>query len=58
MTPIEPWEKEGWIPNVVFPCGIIARGDTLYIYYGGADHVIAVATANTADLVSHLRPLT
>src|SRR6185437_16992272 len=25
MTPLEPWEREGWISNVVFPCGQIVR---------------------------------
>jgi len=57
MTPVETWEREGWIGNVVFPCGMITRGDKVYIYYGGADHVVGVATASLDTLVSNLRPL-
>ncbi len=44
MSPVEPWEREGWIGNVVFPCGQVVRGNTIYLYYGAADHVIGVAT--------------
>lgn len=55
MTPVEPWEREGWINNVIFPCGQVVRGDTVYLYYGGADQVIGVATLGLDDLVSALR---
>jgi predicted GH43/DUF377 family glycosyl hydrolase len=55
MTPIEPWERQGWINNVVFPCGQIVRGDSVYLYYGGADHAIGVATISLSQLVSALR---
>ena len=56
MTPVEPWEREGWINNVVFPCGQVLRGDTIYLYYGGADTVIGVATISLSELVSALKP--
>jgi predicted GH43/DUF377 family glycosyl hydrolase len=55
MTPVEQWECEGWINNVIFPCGQVVRGDTVYLYYGGADQVIGVATLDLDDLVSALR---
>jgi predicted GH43/DUF377 family glycosyl hydrolase len=54
MTPVETWECEGWIANVIFPCGQVVRDDTIYLYYGGADHVIGVATLSLADIVSNL----
>jgi len=54
MTPSESWECEGWIPNVIFPCGQVVRGNTVYLYYGGADHVIGVATLDLETLVSSL----
>ena len=57
MTPLEPWEREGWISNVIFPCGQVVRGDTIYLYYGGADHAVGVATISLSTLVSSLRPL-
>ncbi len=56
FEPEEKYEKEGIVPNVVFPCGNIVRGDTVYIYYGGADYVVGVATASLhrlLDILTH-----
>jgi predicted GH43/DUF377 family glycosyl hydrolase len=56
FEPKEEYEKTGIVPNVVFPCGNIVRGDTVYIYYGGADYVVGVATASLSkilDMLSH-----
>ena len=44
FEPVEPYEKFGIVNNVVFPCGMVLKGKTLFIYYGGADTVIGVAT--------------
>ena len=44
FEPEEPYEKTGIINNVVFPCGMIEKDGLLYIYYGGADTVVGVAT--------------
>lgn len=44
FSPETQYEKEGITPNVVFPCGVIVRDGLLYIYYGGADKVVGVAT--------------
>jgi predicted GH43/DUF377 family glycosyl hydrolase len=56
MTPVEKWEQEGWIDNVIFPCGQVVRDGVVYLYYGGADHAIGVATMKLDELVSALRP--
>ena len=56
FEPKEEYEKIGIVPNVVFPCGNIIRGDTVYIYYGGADYVVGVATAplqKILDMLTH-----
>jgi len=53
LQPKEPWELAGDVPNVVFTCGTATRGDDYLVYYGGADKVIAVATANQADLLDY-----
>jgi predicted GH43/DUF377 family glycosyl hydrolase len=55
MTPVEPYERDGWINSVVFPCGQVVRGDTIYLYYGGADHVIGVATISLSELLFALQ---
>ncbi|MDD3531545.1 MAG: hypothetical protein PHV99_03095 [Candidatus Pacebacteria bacterium] len=54
FEPIEPYEREGAIQNVVFSCGAVVRGDTLYLYYGGADTIIGVATASLAHILDAL----
>ncbi len=55
--PEAPYEREGDVPNVVFPCGytVAADGDTLNLYYGAADSVIALAHASIRDLLAWLR---
>lgn len=59
--PTEPWEVgsvknfEGEVANVVFPTGTALFGDTLYIYYGAADHRIAVASVGMKGLLETLR---
>jgi len=54
FEPIETYEKEGEVPNVVFSCGAVVRGDTLLLYYGGADKVIGVATASLSRIIDAL----
>ena len=48
----ETWN--GIVPNVVFTCGAVLRGDTVFCYYGGADTVMCVATARLGDLMDWL----
>ncbi len=44
FEPKEQYEKVGIVNNVVFPCGMVVQNDLVYIYYGGADTVVGVAT--------------
>ncbi len=41
----EKWELEGMVPNVVFTCGAVLKDGEVFVYYGGADTAIGVATA-------------
>ncbi|MCL4304134.1 MAG: glycosidase [Anaerolineae bacterium] len=54
--PEEPYEREGDVGNVVFPCGytVGSDGDTLNLYYGGADTCIALATGSLRALLDWL----
>ena len=54
MEPVEQYERVGEIPNVVFPCGAVVRDDTLFLYYGGADTVVGVATASLERIIAAL----
>jgi len=54
FEPVEAYEKTGEISNVVFACGAVVRGDTLYLYYGGSDRVVGVATASLSHMLDAL----
>jgi predicted GH43/DUF377 family glycosyl hydrolase len=43
MRPEEEFELSGFVPNVVFPTGVVESGDTVLVYYGAADAATAVA---------------
>lgn len=54
LQPEEPYEVTGYVHNVVFCCGAVPEEDgTMKIYWGGADSVMCVGTANTEELVDH-----
>ena len=55
FSPEEPWEKKGFVNNVVFPSGTAIFGKYLYIYYGAADKQIAVAKVNLNHLLKKLK---
>jgi predicted GH43/DUF377 family glycosyl hydrolase len=54
FEPETDYEKIGIVNNVVFPCGMILKGDTLFIYYGGADKVTGVATMKLSIILGAL----
>ncbi|MDW8034109.1 MAG: glycosidase, partial [Nitrososphaerota archaeon] len=54
LEPSTVYEKEGYTRNVVFPCGAVVRGDTIYLYYGAADYSVCVATASLKKILSIL----
>lgn len=45
LEPETDFEKFGIVNNVVFSCGAVLKDDQVFVYYGGADKVMAVATA-------------
>jgi predicted GH43/DUF377 family glycosyl hydrolase len=54
FEPETEYEHKGIVPNVVFPCGLTIRGSTAYIYYGGGDLVVGVATVKVSALLKML----
>lgn len=54
--PREPYEQNGDVGNVVFPCGYVIDkdGDTIRIYYGAADSSIALATGSIRAMLHWL----
>ena len=47
-----PYERDGIVANVVFPCGAAVVGGQLLIYYGGADKVVCGASIDLKELVN------
>lgn len=56
LTPEAPYELEGIVPNIVFPSGALVKDDLLYVYYGGADTCVGLATMHLASLLDQIRP--
>ncbi len=54
LAPAEPWEVKGRVPRVTFPCGMVARGDDLFVYYGAADTVVGVARGSVKEILFSL----
>ena len=52
MEPQEIWEMKGDVPNVVFSCANPVVDGKVYLYYGGADRMIGLATADLPDLIN------
>jgi predicted GH43/DUF377 family glycosyl hydrolase len=55
LVPEANFEQEGFVPNIVFPTGLVDRGDTVFVYYGAADTVCAVAELSKADILAATR---
>ena len=51
FSPEAEYEQRGLVPNVVYTCGALLRGDEVWMYYGAADTVIGLATAKLTDLL-------
>ena len=52
MEPEFNYETEGIYNGCVFPTGNVIVGDTLYVYYGGADQYCCVATCSVTELLN------
>ncbi len=57
LEPEAPYETSGFKPNVVFSCGAIVRGDTVTIYYGASDEVMAAAEMSVTEILDSLKPV-
>lgn len=53
FEPKEAWEIRGNVPNVVFSCANPVVENTIYVYYGAADHVIGLATYDLDVLLEY-----
>jgi len=54
LEPVARYENEGLKTGVVYPCGAVILKDQLFVYYGGADMVVCVATAKMDEFMLQL----
>lgn len=45
-------EQDGYVPNVVYSCGSLVHGGTLYLPYGISDQSISYCTTSVAQLLA------
>ena len=55
LEPEEWYENSGWKSGVIYSCGAVVKDNDLYVYYGGADSVVCVATANLDTFLRELK---
>lgn len=53
LSPNEQYENNGK-PGIVYACGAVVRDGELFVYYGGADKVVCVATTPLNDFLDAL----
>lgn len=49
------FERQGYLPNIVFPTALLGRGDWVDVYYGAADTVTGVTRYCLNDLLDTVR---
>jgi len=57
LSPQEPYECAGDVPNVAFPCTVLCDALTgrMAIYYGGADTVTCLAFTQVDELIDFIK---
>ncbi|WP_252852477.1 glycoside hydrolase family 130 protein [Aeoliella straminimaris] len=55
MQPSADFEKQGFVPSVVFPTALIDAGDLLHLYYGAADTCVGVVQFSRHELLEALQ---
>ena len=52
LVPEADFERDGFVADVVFPTGLVERGDTLQIFYGAADAYTGVCELSRGELMN------
>jgi predicted GH43/DUF377 family glycosyl hydrolase len=56
FEPTADFERVGFVPDVVFPTGIVECDDSYLVYYGAADSSTAVVEFSVSEIRSALEP--
>jgi predicted GH43/DUF377 family glycosyl hydrolase len=54
MHPEEPYEKSGFVPDVVFPTGIVQKDKELWVYSGAADANVSLSVLHKSEVLSEM----
>ncbi len=54
LEPQMQYEKEGQVANIVFSCGAVVLNNTVFLYYGGGDKVVCLATMGLTSVLDSL----
>ncbi|HEY4235624.1 MAG TPA: glycoside hydrolase family 130 protein [Lacipirellulaceae bacterium] len=54
LAPETVFEREGFVPTVAFPTGIVADGPSLLVYYGASDTFSAVVRMSLDEVLASL----
>ena len=55
MCPEAPYETNGFVPNVIFPCGAVPEEDgRIRLYYGAADNFECLAETTLAEVLASI----
>ena len=54
LEPSARYENDGWKAGVVYPCGAAIINEHLFVYYGGADTIVGVASVKLNGFVEEL----
>lgn len=57
MEPEAEFERSGFLNEVVFPTGLVERGETLQVFYGAADAFTGVVEFRRDDVYAAIQPL-
>ena len=55
FRPAETFEREGFVPNVVFPTGMVERDDEFLIYYGAGDEAVGLTRWSRQAIIDSLQ---
>ena len=51
----DEWYENDWKPGIVYASGAVVKDGTLFLYYGGGDKYIAVASVNLKEFIHKLK---
>ena len=55
LGPAAPYELQGDVPNVVFPCAALQDGKRVAVYYGAADTVVGMAFGYIDEIIEFVK---